>query len=122
MDKNKGIQEQYAQVLDAVLELGVTHRVVELDRDKWKEKAESSANDFELRDKEVFDTTARAVEAEEDRNFWKKRALEAQNDRDFWRECADRAKSECDEARKQAAKAEEDRDFWRGSAVEETEG
>ena len=75
-DNNKAIREQFSEVLNAVLELGVTHRAVELDRDKWQEKAESSTNHFEQRDKEVLDTTARAVEAEEDRDFWKGAAVE----------------------------------------------
>lgn len=36
---NKAIREQFSEVLNAVLELGVTHRAVELDRDKWKNRA-----------------------------------------------------------------------------------
>jgi len=33
------LREQFSELLNAVLELGVTHRAVELDRDKWKKRA-----------------------------------------------------------------------------------
>jgi hypothetical protein len=91
------------------------------DRDHLKTRAEQAEKNLEQRDKEILSATGRAVEAEEDRNFWKKRALEAQNDRDFWSEQADKAQRDRDKAIKQAAKAEQDRDFWKGSAVEETD-
>ncbi len=85
------------------------------------ERAEQAEKNLEQRDKEILSATGRAVEAEEDRNFWKKRALEAQNERDFFREQADKAQHDRDKAIKHAAKAEQDRDFWKGSAVEETD-
>lgn len=91
------------------------------DRDFLKTRAEQAEKNLEQRDKEILSATGRAVEAEEDRNFWKKRALEAQNERDFFREQADKAQHDRDKAIKHAAKAEQDRNFWTGSAVEETD-
>ncbi len=115
------LREQFSEVLNAVLELGVTYRAVELDRNKWKKEAENSAKHFEHRDNEVFDTTARAIKAEEDRDFWKENARCLEEYQDFHLQRADNAEEERDRLIEQKKEAEEDRDFWKGAAVEETD-
>lgn len=58
------LREQFSELLNAVLELGVTHRAVELDRDKWKKralKAEGWQRTLELEATRIND---QAVDAE----------------------------------------------------------